>query len=89
MRIISTSDGKELIKLDNHSDWIFGTLWTVDGKRVLTGSRDRAMKLIDAANGQFIDDINKLLEGVLCIARHPKEDLVVIFMTHAPLASGG
>ncbi|MBI3417335.1 MAG: PD40 domain-containing protein [Verrucomicrobia bacterium] len=77
MRIISTSDGKELIKLDNHSDWVFGTLWTVDGKRVLTGSRDRAMKLIDAANGQFIDDINKLLEGVLCIARHPKEDLVV------------
>ena len=76
MRIISTSDGKELIKLDNHSDWIFGTLWTVDGKRVLTGSRDRAMKLIDAANGQFIDDINKLIEGVLCIARHPKEDFV-------------
>ena len=24
------------------------------------------MKLIDAATGQLIDDINKLLEGVLC-----------------------
>ena len=35
------------------------------------------MKLIDASNGQFIDDINKLLEGVLCFARHPKDDLVV------------
>ena len=26
-------------------------------------------------NGQFIDDINKLLESVLCLARHPKEDI--------------
>ena len=34
------------------------------------------MKLIDAANGQFIDDINKLLDPVMCIARHPKEDVV-------------
>jgi WD40 repeat protein len=77
VRIISISDGKELLKFDNHSDWVFGTLWTTDGKRVLTGSRDRAMKMIDAKSGQFIDDINKLIEPVLCIARHPKDDVVV------------
>ena len=77
VRVIAVADGKELLKFDNHSDWVLGTLWTTDGKRLLTGSRDRAMKLIDAANGQFIDDINKLLEPVLCIARHPKEDIVV------------
>ena len=77
VRIFAVKDGKELLKFDNHSDWVFGTLWTVDGKRILSGSRDRAMKLIDASNSQFIDDINKLLEGVLCIARSPKEDLVV------------
>jgi WD40 repeat protein len=35
------------------------------------------MKMIDAKTGQFIDDINKLIEPVLCIARHPKEDVVV------------
>jgi hypothetical protein len=76
VRIFSVKDGKELLKFDNHSDWVFGTTFTVDGKRLLTGSRDRAMKLIDASNSQFIDDINKLLEGVLCIARNPKEDIV-------------
>ena len=76
VRMINISDGKELLRSDNHSDWVFGTLFTVDGKRLLTGSRDRAMKLINVANGQFVDDINKLIEGVLCIARHPKEDLV-------------
>ncbi len=76
VRIIAVADGKELLKFDSHSDWVFGTLWSVDGKRLLTGSRDQAMKLIDASNGQFIDDINKLIEPILCIARHPKEDIV-------------
>jgi len=32
--------------------------------------------LITIENGQLVDDINKLLEGVLCLARHPKEDVV-------------
>ena len=77
VRIISVKDGKELLKFDNHGDWVFGTTFTLDGKRVLSGSRDKAMKIIDASNAQFIDDINKLLEPVLCIARHPKEDVVV------------
>jgi WD40 repeat protein len=75
-RMISVEDGKELMRFDNHTDWVFGTTFTADGKRLLTGSRDKAMKLIHVENGQFLDDINKLLEGVLCIARHPKEDLV-------------
>ncbi|MHB8524376.1 MAG: c-type cytochrome domain-containing protein [Limisphaerales bacterium] len=76
IRLVAIADGKELLHFDNDSDWVFATLFTVDGKRLLSGSRDRAMKLINLANGQFIDDINKLLEGVLCMARHPKEDLV-------------
>jgi dipeptidyl aminopeptidase/acylaminoacyl peptidase len=76
VRIIGAADGKEILKFDNHSDWVFATAWTTNGQRILSGSRDRAMKLIDAKSGQFIDDINKLLEGVLCFARHPKEDVV-------------
>lgn len=76
VRIIAVKDGKELLKFDNHSDWVFGTTFTLNGKRLLTGSRDRAMKLIDASNSQFIDDINKLLEPIQCIARHPKEDII-------------
>ncbi|MDQ6631873.1 MAG: hypothetical protein M3Y82_08960, partial [Verrucomicrobiota bacterium] len=77
VRVISAADGKTLMKFDNHSDWVFGATFTQDGKRVLSCSRDRAMKLIDATSGQFIDDINKLLENILCFARHPKEDLVI------------
>ena len=76
-RVLSAVDGKELLRLDQHSDWCLGALFTADGKRVLTCSRDQAMKLSRLDNGQFIDDINNPLEPVLCFARHPKEDVVV------------
>lgn len=75
-RVLSVKTGKEILHFDNHSDWVLGTTFTLDGKRLLSGSRDRAMKLIDASNGQFIDDINKLLEEVICLARNPKRDEV-------------
>lgn len=77
VRVFSVKDGKELMKFDNHSDWVFGTAFTMDGKRLVSGSRDKALKFIDVSNSQFIDDINKLLEGALCIARSPKEDNVI------------
>jgi WD40 repeat protein len=76
VRVISVKDGKELMKFDNHTDWVLGTAFTIDGKRLVSASRDRAMKLINVANGQFVDDVNKLLEGVLCLARHPKDDIL-------------
>ena len=76
MRMISIADGKELLKFDNHADWVFGTAFTKDGKRLLSGSRDKAMKLIDVTNGQLIDDINKLLEPILCMSRDPNADVI-------------
>ena len=76
VRVIAAADGKELMKFENHSDWVFNTTWTTNGERLLSGSRDKAMKMIDAKSGQFIDDINKLIDGVLCFARHPSADIV-------------
>ncbi len=77
VRIHSVADGKELMKFDGHTEWVFGTAFTQDGKRLLTAGKDRAMKLLDASNGQFIDDVNKLLEPILSMARHPKQDLAL------------
>lgn len=77
VRMLRVQDGLETLRFDNHSDWVLGTTFTVDGKRLLSGSRDRAMKLIDPSNGQLIDDVNKLIEGVLCFARHPQLDQIL------------
>jgi len=76
VRVISAEDGKELLKFDNHGDWTFGAVFTRDGKRIVSCSRDKAMKLINVSNGQFIDDVNKLLEEILCFARNPMDDVV-------------
>lgn len=76
VRVLAVKDGRELLKFDHHSDWVLGTAFTLDGKRVLSCSRDKAMKLIEVAQGQFIDDINKLQEGLLCLSRHPTNNLV-------------
>ena len=77
VRMISVADGREMLKIDNHSDWVLGTAFTLDGKRFISGGRDRAIKMIDSESGQFIDDINKLLEPVGCMARHPSQDVVL------------
>jgi len=76
-RVISSQDGKEVVKFDQHTDWVFGTAFTADGKRFISASRDRAMKLIHAENGDLLDDVNKQTEPILCMARHPTEELVV------------
>lgn len=76
-RVISVPDGKEMLKLDNHSDWVLGTAFSKDGKDLVTASRDEAIKLTVLESGSFVDDINRHLSSVLCLARNPKEDQVL------------
>ena len=50
-RVISVPDGKEVLKLDNHGDWVLGTAFSRDGKDLVTASRDQAIKLTVVENG--------------------------------------
>ena len=80
VRVLSTIDGKELIKFDNHSDWVFGTLFSTDGSHFVSGGRDGALKLVEINTGNFVDDINasnKGYGGINAIARHPHDDQVL------------
>ena len=71
-------DGKEVLRIDHHSDWVFGTAFSLDGKHLITLGRDGAIKLTESATGSFIDDIGKNYGELKVLARHPKEDQVVI-----------
>jgi WD40 repeat protein len=77
-RILSVPDGKVLLKFDNHSDWTFATTWTTDNKHFLSTGRDRAIKLIVAENGSFVDDINTHTSAYRTMVRHPKLDQVLV-----------
>ncbi|MBC8003283.1 MAG: PD40 domain-containing protein [Opitutaceae bacterium] len=76
-RILRVSDGKELVKFDQHSDWVFGAVFVNNGKQIVTGSRDRSLKLVDSSTGTLLDIINRDKEPIVCLAKHPQEDWVV------------
>ncbi|MBA4029611.1 MAG: hypothetical protein C0478_01650 [Planctomyces sp.] len=76
VRVFDIADGNEVMRCDNHLDWVFGTAFSNDGRRLVTVSRDKAAKLIDIATGHLIDDVNQPRDPLLCLARHPLEELV-------------
>ena len=76
VRVFSFADGVEVMRCDNHLDWVFGSAFTNDGTRLATISRDKAAKLIDVSTGHLIDDINQTRDPLICMARHPIDDLI-------------
>ena len=79
VRIVSTEDGTLKAKFDHHLDWVFATAFTstTNGLRLLTGSRDKAVKLIESPSGKYVDDLNRQNEGINVLVAHPKEALVL------------
>jgi mono/diheme cytochrome c family protein len=78
VHMIETATGKELYKISNHENWVLATVFGIDSKRLVSASGDRAAKLIDAASGAFLENVNLLRGELGAIARHPKKDIVVI-----------
>lgn len=76
VRVFNIADGVEVMRCDNHLDWVFGSAFTSDGLRLATVSRDKAAKLIDIASGHLIDDVNRSRDPLICLTRHPIEDFI-------------
>lgn len=95
-RLLNVAEGKLLLRIDHHQDWVLGAAFAVSGGaatqnrqqnagarenvalkvqagklHLLTVARDRALKLTEADTGSFVDDVNKLLDGLRCLALHP------------------
>jgi WD40 repeat protein len=78
VRLVDTAAGKEVLKISNHENWVLGTIFGVDGKRLVSVGRDQAAKLTDAASGAFVENINALRGELAAISRHPTRDLILI-----------
>ena len=79
-RLLQISDLSEKLKFDNHSNWVLGTVFSVDGTHLVTTGRGRALKLIEVESGSFIDDINASNKGygeIYSLARHPNKDQIL------------
>jgi WD40 repeat protein len=73
-----TATGQEIYKHGNHEGWVLGTVFDVSGQRLVSVSRDRAAKLIDAKVGQFLENVNQMKTELNAVARHPKQDIIAI-----------
>jgi WD40 repeat protein len=78
VRAFDTATGKELYKISAHENWVLGTAFGIDSKRLVSVGRDRAAKLIDANAGQFLENVNQMHGELAAVARHPKADEIVI-----------
>jgi mono/diheme cytochrome c family protein len=78
LRVFEVATGREVQKIPHHENWVLGTAFGVNGKRIVSVGRDRAAKLTDASNGQFIENVNLLRGELNAIVRHPTRDFVVI-----------
>jgi|SRR5579871_902312 len=78
VRLVDVAGGMETLKISNHENWVLGTVFGVDGKRMVSVGRDQAAKLTDAASGAFIENINALRGELAAVARHPSRDVILI-----------
>ena len=78
--VYTVPDGKQVLKFDNHSDWVFGTTFTTDSKHFVSVSRDRSLKLVEITQNSFVDDINYQVYGggYSSVSRNPKSDEVAV-----------
>ena len=78
VRAFESATGKELYKISAHENWVLGTAFGIDSKRLISVGRDRAAKLIDAEAGQFLENVNQLHGELAAVARHPNADEIVM-----------
>jgi WD40 repeat protein len=65
LRAIDAQNGKQVLFQGAHSDWVLGTVFSVDGTHLVSISRDRSMKLTEVATQRFIDNITSITPGAL------------------------
>jgi WD40 repeat protein len=78
VRVHEVETGKELLKMGHHENWVLGTVFGIDGNRIVSVGRDRAAKLANATSGAFIENLNLLHGELTAVARHPSRDVVVV-----------
>ena len=65
VRAIDALDGKQVLQMGTHSDWVLDTAFSQDGKHLVSVGRDMSMKLTDVPTQRFIDNVTSITPGAL------------------------
>jgi WD40 repeat protein len=83
LRAIKAETGEQVLFQGAHDDWVLDTIFSVDGKHLVSAGRDMSLKLIEVATERFVDNITSITPGALkggihAVARHPKRDELLV-----------
>ncbi len=68
VRVFTIPQGREILRLDQHSDWVHGVVFSPDGTWLASASRDRTARVYNSTNGNSISTFrghNAAVESVL------------------------
>ena len=83
LRAIDAANGEEVLQQGSHNDWVLDTVFSSDGKHLISVGRDMSTKLTEVETQRFIDNISSITPGALrgglhAVARRPGRDEVLI-----------
>jgi WD40 repeat protein/mono/diheme cytochrome c family protein len=65
VRAIDALNGKQLLQMGTHSDWVLGTVFSRDGLHLASVGRDMSMKLTEVNTQRFVDNVTSITPGAL------------------------
>ena len=68
---LAAAGGSLICTLEGHTDWVRAVAVTPDGRRALSGSRDRTLRLWDLGTGQRVRTLEGHTSSVLSVAVAP------------------
>jgi WD40 repeat protein len=79
VRAINTSNGKLVLQMGTHSDWVLATVFSQDSQHLASAGRDMSMKLTEVSTQRFVDNVtsitpNALKGGLMAIDRRPLKE---------------
>ena len=83
VRVVNVADGKQVMRVDTHSDWVLDTTFSLKQDHVISVSRDRSTKLTIVKSGQFVDNVTSITPGALkgglmAVQRHPTKEQIIV-----------
>lgn len=83
LRAIQVSNGKQVLFMGGHNDWVLDTEFSRDGSQVISVGRDMTAKHTEVATERLIDNLTsitpgELKGGIAAVAGHPTKDEVVV-----------
>ncbi|MEW6304172.1 MAG: WD40 repeat domain-containing protein, partial [Verrucomicrobiota bacterium] len=71
IRIFEIPGGKELLKIEQHADWVMAVAWKSDGSEIASASRDKTARVFKLPGGELESTFTDHGEPVLAVAFAP------------------